>query len=129
MLFACGSNRSLSKKFPGQRIAFGKGGGFTGQQITYVLSTDGVLMLKEGIGQNFRTIDSISAYRTRSLFDRFNKIDLNNINLNEPGNNYFFLEKQQDSSQRRISWGKQGVEVPEVIKVLHTDLMQLIPKQ
>jgi len=46
ILFGCSSQNKLSQ-YDEVLITFGKGGGFTGQQIVYTISNDGKLTMSE----------------------------------------------------------------------------------
>ncbi|MBK9256545.1 MAG: hypothetical protein IPM42_13740 [Saprospiraceae bacterium] len=105
-------------------LHFGSGGGFTGVVSSWYL-TDAGLIYKEEDGK-FTKIKSIKKESARQVFSNFTSVGLDNLALNDPGNRYYFIEKNYSGNSHKIIWGgKNQVDTnPELLYQILNHLLK-----
>jgi hypothetical protein len=104
-------------------ISFGNGGGFTGKTKTYYLTAEGVIYTKSDT--SYEMVSKISKKQAEQIFNNYSMLGLNKIDLNEPGNKYYFIEKVDAGVTSKILWGNSPLENNN-IDIFYINLMQLI---
>jgi len=93
-------------------IVFGLGGGFTGKVLKYYFTRSGIIYTQsEG---TFKNIGSCSKRQAKQIFTNYTTLELEKINLNEPGNKYFFIESHLKKVSNKMTWGKDPLLNPNV---------------
>lgn len=106
-------------------LTFGIGGGFTGKVTKYFLTPDGNLYIKNG--DKIQKIGTNTKEMTNQIFSNYEKLGLNLININEPGNKYSFIERNAKSGNNVIMWGKQPLDNKN-IETYFAILMNVVKK-
>lgn len=106
ILFAnCNTSKYTPDTFPIKQIIFGDGGGFAGIETSYTLLEN---------GQLFRTTDKVKGQeelehiKKKSAIDFFEKLDalrLHKLDIEHPGNLYYFLRFTNEELDHKIIWG------------------------
>ena len=87
-------------------ISFGNGGGFTGAVTQFYLTTDGIIY--QETNSEYIRIKKIDRNTTKQCFDNFLALGLQNIELNSPGNRYYFIKYNKDGAIKELVWGGEA---------------------
>ncbi len=119
-------------KKQGKMLAFGSGGGFSGQQIVYVLHEDGNIYKHDGIGaiKEIKPLKKIKKSVTKKLFKQFASLSENDKDFSNPGNMWYMIGYQEGDAVnfetlKQTTWGNEK-PVPIPVKVLYDKLMDLV---
>ncbi len=108
-------------------LEFGNGGGFTGAFNSVYLTPKGEVYRKASSDTTFMKIGTIDINKAKQQFSSFNNLGLSKMNLNEPGNRYFYIVSNTNGVEHKIQWGKNELtnKTPEI---LHKVMMDLVKK-
>ena len=101
-----------------QEIAFGSGGGFAGQFQKYKLMPDGRILDGE------KVMAVIDYRKTFSIYKEAG--ELKDIQYNEPGNMYYFVEIISGSKSNQLVWEYGSTAVNPKTTRLYNQLISLI---
>jgi hypothetical protein len=104
-LDSCKTTTYTVDKLPAQQLCFGNGGGFAAQENCYTLLENGQLFLSNRLTKTTEALPSIKSKKAKTFFEKYEKLKLNELSLNEPGNTYSFIEKKDSLGVHRIVWG------------------------
>lgn len=110
----------------GRVIIIGSGGGVTGAVTTYKVYEDGSLFENHTLNTNEPQKKLSVLKNAEAIQKQFDALNIDAINLNAPGNMYFFVAYEKDNLSHRCTWGANDVEVPENLKTFYTNLMNTI---
>ena len=94
--------------FESPYIVFGNGGGFTGQVKTYYLTNKGNLYAANH--NQFTLLGKADKNVTAQIFSNYETLGLKGLDLNEPGNKYYFLEYKSKDSNHALKWGRNVLD-------------------
>ncbi len=127
-LFASCSTSKELRKFAGNDITFGSGGGFANQMTTYILKYDGSLLQQKRMSNEAALIGKISPRKAKAFFKDFLAHGLDTLQFSDPGNMYYFIGFRNDSTQQKITWGGSKTP-PDYPKEFYQSLMKLVNNQ
>jgi hypothetical protein len=104
------------------KVTFGSGGGFTGEVVSYELSSNGKLSVIKNKQAVF--VKDIPKNKTRELFKKAE--NLKSYEFNTPDNLSSFLEINFKGSTKRIVWGEGSSAISKDVTSLYNDLNNLI---
>lgn len=110
---------------PDTQIHFGEGGGITGAITEYCLLKNGQLFDKKHFTENFKPLKKGKRRTAKKLFKTCKKIDIEKIELNNPGDKYYFIQYQTGEINHKITWGRNKEEVPAELIELYASLKAL----
>ena len=111
-MLACTPSTQYPKKERTDEIHFGQGGGFSGAVTHYILLEDGRLFQQAWRDTNKTYIDTWPGLFTRQTFLNYKSLKIDEMNYNEPGDLYYFIEYHAKKKEpRRVVWGKPGFQV------------------
>lgn len=125
-LIECKTQDYTPYDYDGEILVFGKGGGFTGQSIEYSLLSNGQIFSgtqKEGIVDELRRIDK---KEVNQIFANYHTFDFNSLDINKPGNTYYYLTFRSEGSDHKIQWGAHDFKTPETLKIYFSNLMAAV---
>ncbi len=127
LMMACKTNKQMfdPENTKEEYVAFGSGGGFTGRVSKYFLTKKGDIYSNEG--DAVTKIGSAPKAMTAQIFSNYQKMDLANLKLNEPGNKYYFVEMNLGDHKNSIKWGSNPLS-NKTIETYYTILMNLVKK-
>ncbi len=126
ILASCSTPKEL-KCFSKNDIVFGSGGGFTNKSNIYSLSYDGIIHKTNEFSKESEKVGEISKKETKQLFIKFLESGLDTLEYAKPGNMYYFLGYENDSTNKKITWGG-GDDAPSSAQELYNELIKLINK-
>lgn len=124
--FQSACQKYSSGNLPDTQIHFGEGGGITGAITEYCLLKNGQLFDKKHFTQDFKTYKKVKKRIAKKSFKKCRKMNIQDIELNNPGDKYYFINYQTDKINHKITWGRNKEEVPAEVKALYTELKALI---
>jgi hypothetical protein len=89
-------------------ISFGSGGGFTGKVSSYFLNKQGDIFVPSDT--TFIKISSISTEMVDQIFQNYTALGLDKIILNDPGNKYYFIERNVKGEKQILKWGNTPLD-------------------
>ncbi len=123
---SCRSQKIDPEKYEKPIIFFGSGGGFTGLSKQYCLTTDGNLYAKTSINGDWNRIKKGKSTDVQPFFWTIVSLEIQDINLDNPGNHYRFIEYATADLKHRVTWGRNPDEVPIELKELYTSLNNIV---
>jgi hypothetical protein len=122
LLFSCMSTEKLLTDKSQERIYFGKTGGFTNIPMEYVLVGNGHLFKIER--DNFVKVHKISGKQIKALDSLMAAVNLEQLNLNEPGNITYHIKLVKSGTEKEVKWSDSSEN--KKIKVLYNALLATI---
>lgn len=126
VLFACSSQKLSPEEYTKPKIIFGSGGGFAGTATSYCLTDQGMLYKKASINSEWELLEIPSNQRYGQCFSIIESINFKNMELNDPGNRYRFIDYIEQGESHKVLWGRQNDTVPHELEVLYKMLIGLI---
>lgn len=94
--------------YAGSYILVGEGGGFTGREKGTCINDKGLVYGFEGLGEwSFTFQKKVAADQFKQLQSNFTVLKLNELDLQEPGNMYKFIEWSDGQQKKRLTWNDQ----------------------
>jgi hypothetical protein len=125
---AC-SKKYTAETIPAERLQFGTGGGFTGQQTIYVLLSNGQIFKQKGLdGKKFESIGKVKKAAAKQLYERCSAYQ--KVKLDRPADMNHFVGMHNDSTKFNWQWGANLNTKDSTVNSmfqLHKDLLNLIP--
>jgi hypothetical protein len=101
---SCQTKQLAGNPLTDRSLVFGRGGGVTGIERTWILMDNGQVLKQEVIGANPAPVGKISASKARLLFNKADEALYGETNLTEVGNTYSFIGLQDSSRSARLVW-------------------------
>lgn len=122
---ACKVTKYTPDKLPIRQIVFGDGGGFAGIETSYTLLENGQFFKQVGVDGAMTELKSIKSKEAKKLFDKVNSLQLFKLDIEKPGNLYYFLRQVTDHLDSRVTWGAGDYLPPEGIVSVYKELKAL----
>lgn len=125
MVTACKVTKYSPEKLPVRQVVFGDGGGFAGIQTSYTLLENGQLFKQMGVEGTMTELKSIKSKEAKALFDKVNSLQLFKLDIEKPGNMYYYLRQVTDHLDSRVTWGAGDYMPPEALVTVYKELKAL----
>lgn len=125
VMFSCNHKIYSPLSYEGEMLEWGTGGGFTGAVKSYCVLDNGFYFKSEDNGKTYLEMGKMKKSEVRQFFDNYKKMGLSSMELNEPGNRYYFISLKSAKSEHKLLWGKKELE-NRVPSILHKNLMKAI---
>ncbi len=112
---ACGPQGVLYE-YQNTQITFGSGGGFTGQVTEYNVDARGNLKRIDGLSGSETNLGKIKKADLRQIYKTLSEMNLSKMNMNQPGNMYYFIKEVDSSSIHEVIWGNPDYKTPDNIQ-------------
>jgi hypothetical protein len=116
-------------KLPTQQIIFGEGGGFSGVETAYTLLENGQIFKQVGEERAYQELRPIKAKTAKSIFEKVNSLQLYKMDIERPGNLYYFLQEVNEAIDSRVVWGSGSYVPPPSVIVVYKELLEVVNKQ
>ena len=126
LLWQCQRTTHTKADFPDQRLTFGSGGGFTGAVTSHHLLPNGQLFKSKGLQPDTSAIHTIKRGKAKSFFKEAEELGLLELEFNQPGNMYYFMQYYTEGKENKITWGANGAKIPDTIKNFYDQLNDLL---
>lgn len=124
-LFSCHPAKIEPKSYTGPQIIFGDGGGFAGSMNEYNLQDNGHLYKRQGVTDEYVWIRRVDLKMTKQIFTNYDQLKLGEVQVNKPGNMYYFIGLQNGADHHRITWSNKD-DISAEAKIFFSILMNLI---
>ncbi len=125
ILPACKTTKYTPEKFPVRQIIFGDGGGFAGIETSYTLLENGQIFKQVGVEGSYTELKPIKPKAAKELFDKVNSLQLFKLDIDQPGNMYYFLRQITDHLDSRVNWGAGDYMPPQGLVSVYKELKDL----
>lgn len=122
---ACKVAKYTPEKLPARQVVFGDGGGFVGIETSYTLLENGQLFKQVGVEGAFEELKSIKPKQAKAFFEKVNSLQLFKLDIEKPGNMYYFLRHVTDNLDSRVTWGAGDYLPPQALVSVYKELKAL----
>lgn len=127
-LLGCNNKHYTPDQLPGEHLSFGDGGGFTGAVTEYILLENGQLYRFNSMEKDTVEIGKLKKKETKSLLMEVKALNLDKINIQEPGNMYYFISMKNGDKIYKITWGSATYTIDPKIEAFYKKLMNTVKK-
>ena len=125
----CKVTKYTPDKLPTKQVIFGDGGGFTGLETSYTVLENGQIFKQIGTGKAYEELKPVKPKKAKSYFDKVASLQLYKMDIEKPGNLYFFLQEVNETIDSRVTWGAGDYLPPQGIISVYKDLHALVKGQ
>lgn len=118
----CKSVPFQPEQYKGDYLIIGDGGGYSGWENRYYITTRGAVYLHSGRDTTYLKQSNIDKRIVNQALENVRALDLVNYEYSNPGNVYKFLAMSIDGIHNRIVWGGNQDQINPAI----TNLYQLL---
>jgi hypothetical protein len=111
-----------------EKITVGSGGGITGATKEYTINKDGSVLLLQGPKKATEGFGKISRKHLHEITRKSEEAGLKSLDLNEPGNFYYYIEIIENGKNHRVTWSSQSSENGKRMQELYNYIMAIILK-
>lgn len=104
-------------------LLIGTGGGFTGRETAYLLTSKGLLYQKKA--SKYEKVGIMDIKWARQAFFVYETQNLEEMDTHAPGNTYYFIERHKAGTVKKLIWGKESGQ-PEILYQFHRFLWNQI---
>jgi hypothetical protein len=125
--FTCQKNKAIDQKTKVEpRLEFGNGGGFTGAVSKIIIHKNGEVYRNGLNDTSFVKLGILTVRNTTQMFDNYSKFGLDKLQLNEPGNRYYYIIFKNGDKEHKIQWGYKELDnkIPAQYFKLAMDLVK-----
>ena len=112
-------------KLPTKQIVFGDGGGFAGIETSYTLLENGQLFRQVDVEGPFQELKPIKPQEAKVFFDKVASLQLYKMDIEKPGNLYYFLREVNENIDSRVTWGAGDYLPPRAVVSTYRTLKEL----
>lgn len=112
-MFSCTSQQYTINDLPDTQLVFGRGGGFTGEVVTYTLLENGQLFKHSSLTKEYKEMTKINKKTAKTYFKTISDLKLADQSINQPGNMYYFIEEVEAETKNRVTWGSNEYQIAE----------------
>ena len=121
----CKVVKYFADKLPTKQIIFGDGGGFAGIETSYILLENGQLFKQIGLENPYQELKSIKPKEAKPFFDKVASLQLYKMDIEQPGNLYYFMREVNETIDSRVTWGAGDYVPPKSLVSTYKDLKNL----
>ncbi len=122
MFTACSTHPINPLEYSKSKMTFGAGGGFSGAEHGFVLLDNGRMYALKRMGEEYTYLGRIDLNKSKQVFQNYEVFNFGDIELNDPGNMYKYIEYASGGAVHKITWGNNPVD--EKLNIVHAVLMQ-----
>ncbi len=123
---ACKVIKYTPDKLPTRQMIFGNGGGFVGIETSYTFLENGQIFKKTGVDSAYLELKSIPTKQAKALFERLASLQLYKLDIEKPGNLYYFLREVNSEIDGKVTWGAGDFLPPQNLVSFYKDLQVLV---
>jgi len=123
LLAGCNNKPYTPDQLPVLQLRFGDGGGFTGAVTEYMLLENGQLFYLNSMEKDTMEIGKLKKGEAKSLLREVEALQLEKMDVQEPGNQYYFLGMKTKDRSHQITWGSPNYTIDPTIEAVYKKLM------
>lgn len=127
IVLSCRTQHTSPLNYKGKMIVVGNGGGFTGAVSSYYLLDNGAVYRTGRTDTSFIEVGKMEINEIANVFQNYTSLKIDAMELNEPGNRYYFIEKQEGDQKHKVQWGYKELS-DKSLATYHAVLMSKIKK-
>lgn len=116
-------------KLPTKQVIFGEGGGFAGVESSYTLLENGQIFKQVGTESTYKELKAIKPKAAKEVYEKVNSLQLFKMDIERPGNMYYFLQDVNEAIDSRVTWGSGDYVPPSSVIAVYKDLKELVAQQ
>lgn len=120
----CNKHAYSADKLPDEQLLFGEGGGFTGAVTTYMLLQNGQLFRVNSMQGDTTEIAKVEKKSAKMLLKEAKEMEFNKMNIQEPGNVYYFVGLRDGKETYKATWGNPEYTIDPKIQSFYKRLME-----
>lgn len=124
--FGCKSQHYTSENLPTHQLVFGDGGGFTGATTEYILLENGQVFKRYSLDKSTLEMGTVKKRLAKDMIKTAQALQLENLDIKQPGNLYYFLRYKNGDQEHQITWGSESYQIDEKIATFYKDLTAMI---
>ncbi len=128
-LSGCKIAKYTVDKLPSHQLIFGSGGGFSGLETTFILLENGQVFRQTGVDDVYEELKPIRRKKARDLFSKLSSLQLYKLDIENPGNMYYFLREVTDKLDSKVTWGAGDYLPPQALISLYKELSGLVKEK
>ncbi len=121
----CKSQHYTADQLPGTQLVFGNGGGITGSVSAFILLPNGQIFQKENLRGTITELGSVPKSTAKKMLQKAQDLHLEDLNVQQPGNLYFFITYKTPQGEARCTWGNSDYKVDARLENFYRELMQM----
>jgi hypothetical protein len=130
LLFShCKITKYTPDKLPSKYMIIGDGGGFAGIETSYTLLENGQVFRKVGSGGNYEELKAIKVKDAKALFEKLSSLQLYKLDIEKPGNLYYFVRDVNTNTDSRVTWGAGDYLPPQSIISFYKEVSSTLKKR
>jgi len=122
----CSTTKYRPETFPEYLLTFGEGGGFAGIETEHVLLENGQIFKKAGPEENYTELEPIPSSEAKDFYDQLGVLRLHNLDIEKPGNLYYFIRCTTEELDYKITWGAADYNLRQDIMNYYKSLTSLV---
>ncbi len=126
LVWGCKTKQYTLEEYQDPQISFGSGGGFTGMYTRFTLFENGQIFKKGGSEKEFSAFANANKNDVTQVFKNYEVLQINDIELNEPGNMNYYIEYKDKDKTHKITWGGVNKQPSENLKLFYGLLNNLV---
>jgi hypothetical protein len=128
-LMRCKVAKYTPDKLPARQLIIGNGGGFAGIETSYTLLENGQVFKKTGAGGAYEELTPVRRKDAKSLFEKLRSIQLYKLDIDKPGNLYYFIQEINETIDSRAVWGAGDYVPPQNVVNLYKEVQDLVKER
>lgn len=128
LFLACNGSKYTPVDYPDDSIIFGYSGGIANMTTEFHLLSNGNLFKKVD-KDNFESVKKVNNNDCDQLFNNVNFLDLENLQLSDPGNTTNFLRIKRTDKVHELAWGGNQRAPSAELAMFYSTLMNLVKKE
>lgn len=126
LFMQCKVVKYTSDKLPDRQLIIGTGGGFTGIETSYTLLDNGQIFKQVGVEGALEELSSIKPKAAKALFEKLKGLQLYKLDIEQPGNLYYFLREVNETLDSKVTWGAGDYLPPESLVGFYKEVKALV---
>ncbi|MEY3367775.1 MAG: hypothetical protein RI973_930 [Bacteroidota bacterium] len=123
---ACAGAKYAPGNLPDDQLIFGSGSRFSGRSDTYTLLKNGQVFRRSSTDSTMQELKPLSRREAADIFKEVGNLQLFKLDIEQPGNLYYFIELAGKTANSRVTWGSGSYLPPQGIVFLYRDFFALL---
>ena len=124
-LTSCKTTRYSFQNPPENTISFGDGGGFAGLETGFTLFENGQIF-KHNVPGDTIELKSIKKKEAKKHFEKFRQLRLAQLDIEQPGNLYYFIRFTTPDITHSITWGAADYNIRTDILDFYKSMREMV---
>ncbi len=123
---ACKIVKYTPDKLPERQLIFGNGGGFAGIETSFTVLENGQIFKRVGRDSAYVELVALPKKEAKLLFEKLTSLQLYKLDVNKPGNLYYFVQEINETIDSRATWGAGDYLPPQSLVSIYKELAAFV---